>query len=365
MHPGVVANRPSLLEKFHQSGVDAVGLALHSDLVVPTAPNFKMSSARISWRTWTSTAKLTLEKTLSLKLSLPPKIKSPFEFPPASGGACRCPGLGFGSGKLSAAEELRFRRFLSYLWGFDEDVERRRVVALFGSRVEIGFQSQISTGALYSSGGGKTVLFLVLDGSLSLDLRIGRLGLVVRGSRRRRQESGSPLLSRCVYRWILLPRWRVAVVNAASVAVCNTSSHQISSWRFLAASVSVRRFSRSTSEAAVLMSLTTVFWSLVFAHIPASLGSLELLVVMCVTIVCSVLGRCRCCLFVCAGAFKALGKLFSGESSSLRADHRGGQNYRAPTLSLTWLFLLRQAGSVDIAEPLDGGIGFLCLPLFS
>lgn len=56
--------------------------------------------------------------------------------------------------------------------------------------------------------------------------------------------------------------------------------------RFLAASVSVRRFSRSTSEAAVLMSLTTAFRSLVFTHIPASLGSLELLVVMCVTIVC-------------------------------------------------------------------------------
>ncbi|KAL0669843.1 hypothetical protein Bca4012_032547 [Brassica carinata] len=301
----------ALLEKFHQSGVDAVGLALHSDLVFGVRDGSFRVLEWIHSRLWSkSTAKLTLEKTLSLKLSLSPKIKSPFEFPPASGGACRCPGLGFGSGKLSAAEELRFRRFLSYLWGFDEDVERRR----------------ISTGALYSSGGGKAVLFLVLDGSLSLDLRIGRLGLVVRGSRRRRQESGSPLLSRCVYRWISLPRWRVGG-SLCRFSVClqylfasdlllvgsyyvdlrrrRSSLRSVPGFsfyclccgirRFLAASVSVRRFSRSTSEAAVLMSLTTVFRSLVFAHIPASMGSLELLVVMCVTIVCSprqaVLGR--------------------------------------------------------------------------
>ena len=112
----------------------------------------------IRTRLWSkSTAKLTLEKTLSLKLSLSPKIKSPFEFPRRLaaradvGGPhvfalafsfnCRSihlapfryaqgHGLGFGSGKLSAAEELRFRRFLSYLRGFDEDVERRRVVAV-------------------------------------------------------------------------------------------------------------------------------------------------------------------------------------------------------------------------------------------
>ncbi|KAF2604857.1 hypothetical protein F2Q70_00027378 [Brassica cretica] len=360
MHPGVVANRPSLLEKFHQSGVDAVGLALHSDLVVPTAPNFKMSSARISWRTWTSTAKLTLEKTLSLKLSLSPKIKSPFEFPPASGGACRCLGLGFGSGKLSAAEELRFRRFLSYLWGFDEDVERRRVVAIgslgLGLRSVFNLRSRPELSIRQEEGR----LFSFWS---STSLRVP-VDLVTTVASRELEYAGG-WCSSSVHLAMVLSAVKRAVVYAASVAVCNTSSHQISSWRFLAASVSVRRFSRSTSEAAVLMSLTTVFRSLVFAHIPASLGSLELLVVMCVTIVCSVLGRCRCCLFVCAGAFKALGKLFSGESSSLRADHRGGQNYRAPTLSLTWLFLLRQAGSVDIAEPLDGGIGFLCLPLFS
>lgn len=49
----------------------------------------------------------------------------------------------------------------------------------------------------------------------------------------------------------------------------------------------------------------------------------------------------RCCLFVCAVAYKVFGELFSTETISLRADHRGDQNYWVPILDLTWLFLFR------------------------
>ena len=48
-------------------------------------------------------------------------------------------------------------------------------------------------------------------------------------------------------------------------------------------------------------------------------------------------------LFVRIGrCFEALNELFSGEPLSLRADHRGGQNYRIPTLGWTWFVFLRQ-----------------------
>ncbi|KAL0773582.1 hypothetical protein Bca101_038733 [Brassica carinata] len=191
------------------------------------------------------------------------------------------PGLGFGSGKLSAAEELRFRRFLSYLWGFDEDVERRRVVAIgslgLGLRSVFNLRSRPELSIRQEEGR----LFSFWS---STSLRVP-VDLVTTVASRELEYAGG-WCSSSVHLAMVLSVVKRAVVYAASVSVCNTSSHQISSWRFLAASVSVRRFSRSTSEAAVLMSLTTVFRSLVFAHIPASMGSLELLVVMCVTIVC-------------------------------------------------------------------------------
>ncbi|CAF2106101.1 unnamed protein product, partial [Brassica oleracea] len=61
-------------------------------------------------------------------------------------------GLWFGSGECSAAEEMWLQRFLSFLWGFGEEVEWWRVVAVGGS--------------LRSSGGGTVGLCLVLGGSL-------------------------------------------------------------------------------------------------------------------------------------------------------------------------------------------------------
>ncbi|CAF2106104.1 hypothetical protein YC2023_098232 [Brassica napus] len=118
---------------------------------------------------------------------------------------------------------------------------------------------------------------------------------------------GSPLLSRCVYRWVSLYHGGESCALSTHEHWCSSSdrltgddlhygvsrgssySPFLCKRRFLAATVSTRRLSVSTSDAAVLVSMTAAFRRLVIAHIPTSLGSLELLVVVCVQL-CACLG---------------------------------------------------------------------------